>query len=110
MIAYPSVNRFLKQAEDTYYEDLEKNVSLVAMDLTEDNRGFLPDVIGESNKITIDQIVEYGELEQITDKVGNPCDDGYVLIEKRDTNDYCYTSCLVCGAYQTDNARCEKYE
>lgn len=107
IIAYPAVNRFLDQTEERYYENLEKNVRLAAIDFVQDNRNFLPDGIGNYKRISIEQIIKYGKMEQITDKDGKACESGYVVIEKKDTNEYEYTSCITCGNYQTENPTCE---
>ena len=107
-IAYPAVNSLIKQTSMKYYDDLEKNVRLAAIDFAADNRNFLPKGTGSYKRITLEQIIKYGELEQITDKNGNKCESGYVVIKKNDTANYEYTSCLVCGDYQTENPECKK--
>jgi len=107
-IAYPSIHNLLNDASNTYYEDLEKTIQLAAMDFIEDNRSFLPDKVGSVEKLTIDQIIEYQEMEEIRDKNGKHCEEGYVLIEKMDTANYRYTSCLICDSYQTDKLECKK--
>lgn len=108
IIAYPAVNHFLEKTELQYYDNLEKNVRLAAIDFAQDNKNFLPSGIGSYRRISLEQIAKYSEIEQITDKSGNKCEDGYVVIQKKDTADYEYTSCITCGNYKTVNPECEK--
>ncbi len=107
IIAYPAVKSFIDQTGDQYYQVLEDNVRLSAIDFSLENRSFLPRTVGSVKKITIDQIVKYNEMEQITDKDGNPCEEGYVIIQKKGNNDYDYTVCMTCGEYKTENASCD---
>ncbi len=116
MIAYPAVRDFLGKTEKQYYDTLEDSIKLSAVDFLADNPSFTPKNLGGYKRITLEQIVKYGEMEQITDHKGKPCDskEGYVVIEKTGDDKYEYTPCFTCGEYKTDNPKCEsnnsKYE
>ena len=106
IIAYPAVISFINQAGDQYYKTLEDNLRLAAMDFVQENKEYLPSNVGNTSRILGSDLVRYKEIEKITDKEGRSCTSSYVVIQKKGTNDYEYTSCVKCNDYQTNNVLC----
>ena len=108
MIAYPAIRSYLDKSEKTYYADMEASLESSAMDFVADHNEYLPKVLGEYRKLEVQIMVDAKEIEQVTTKDGKPCESSYVAIQKKGVGEYQYTTCLVCGTYQSKEEACKK--
>ena len=107
-ITYPNILDIVFQVDRQYYANLEKSIEFSAIDFSADNPSFLPKMIGGYKRITLEQILKYSEMDAITDRNGNPCQDGYVVIHKKGNDSYQYTPCFTCGSFKTNNKECKQ--
>ena len=83
--AIGAVSWILDDAEDNYYETLEKNVAMGAESYYADHRGSLPKSVGQSRTILIKTLVEQGYLPDVVDRSKKDCsqsENSYVKVTK----------------------------
>ena len=102
--AIGAVSWILDDAEDNYYETLEKNVAMGAESYYADHRGSLPKSVGQSRTILIKTLVEQGYLPDVVDRSKKDCsqsENSYVKVTKSSKSNYKYDVYLDCPSYQT---------
>ncbi len=92
---------FIVKGNNTYYDDLEKNVKTAVIDYYDDHRNLYPKRVGNSNSLENIHILLVSEkyMEKIVDAKGISCTKGKAIVIKKGANQYEYKICLRCPSY-----------
>ncbi|MDD2518813.1 MAG: prepilin-type N-terminal cleavage/methylation domain-containing protein [Bacilli bacterium] len=63
LIAYPGVDKYIKEARDKMYNDQVNNIVLSTKNWAIDNKLLLPKTDGETKTITIGELIDQGYVE-----------------------------------------------
>jgi len=107
LVAVPAFNKYIFKTEDNYYKTLSKSVKTAGMEYMSENSSFLPQEVGYVAKVDKNSLISSGVMEKITDSEGRECEEVKVLVEKTETGEYKYTTCMKCGSYTSSESVCE---
>ena len=105
-VSIGAVSWILQDADERYYESLEKTVAAAAESYYADHRGSLPKSIGQNRKILLKTLVEQGYLTDVVDRSKQDCtasENSYVKVTKYSKSNYLYTTYLDCPAYRIND-------
>ena len=103
IVAIVSVNKVIQKAKQNHYITSEENIKMAGQSYVQQNRNYLPKVIGQKRRIPLKTLVDKNYIEQIKDYNGNDCDlnSSYVQVFKYSQNDYSYITYLDCPVYNS---------
>ena len=107
-IAYVSYDKLIANGNGKYYEVLEETIELAGSDYYADHRDKIPSN-GEVSEISLGDLVDSSYIEPVKDSRGNTCVEGHVYARKENGR-LVYEVCLECDNYQSNEAKCKKYE
>ena len=103
IVAIVSVNKVIQKSKQNHYITSEENIKMAGQSYVQQNRNYLPKVIGQKRRIPLKTLVDKNYIEQIKDYNGNDCDlnSSYVQVFKYSQNDYSYITYLDCPVYNS---------
>lgn len=104
-IAVPSFTSYLKKAQMDTYHNYEKSMESSAENYLLMNTGLIPN-IGNTVKITADNLIKGKFLEKITDPEGSStsCNNSYIEVLRKPNTENIglkYKVCLICKRYKS---------
>ena len=106
VIAIPFFQGSLNTFREDFYTNIETNITTSAKNFFKDNRLFLPNRYLDSQKISLDTLLNEGYLsDEVVDYNGKKCDinDGYVIAVKTGNDKYEYEACFKCSEDDFDH-------
>jgi Tfp pilus assembly protein PilE len=113
LLIMPVISNYIEKTKKSYYNALEKELSIIAKDYYATNTSELPR--GQKNeegkeiyitKIRLSKLEEKNYItNDVVDQKGNKCEESYVRVENV-KGQYKYQTCLICGEYQTKEEYC----
>lgn len=107
-IGVVSYEHFIAGGNNKYYEILEDTIELAGSDYFTDHRDKIP-YNDETSEVSLGDLVDSKYIEPVKDSKGNTCEEGH-LYARRVNGHLIYEVCLECDNYQSDEAKCKKYE
>ena len=95
--------------KNDYYTKEEEKIQIAAKKFLKENQTELPKLIGTSQKIQLDKLIDNGYLEKIVDYKNDTCDlnKSYVIIYKESESNYKYGVYLNCENYTSEYKKIE---
>lgn len=104
-VAIGAVSWILDDADENYYETLEKDIAMGAESYYASHRGSLPKSVGQSRTILIKTLVDQGYLPDVVDRSKKDCsqsEKSYVKVTKSSESNFRYEVYLDCPSYKTE--------
>ena len=96
-------SKYIESSKKNYYTTQEKLITQAGRDFFNDNRGYLPTMVGEENCVTLKTLITNKYIEEVKDYNKNNCDKEKtkVCAQKISLTKYNYDTLLICDKDET---------
>ena len=110
ILAVPLFTKQLNTFRDDYYENLASNFENSGREFFSDNRMYRPTGKLEAAKVTLNTLNGQKYIDEFVDYEGGECNkDSYVVVIRKDKDEYDYHACLKCENDDYDNTVGNKF-
>ena len=110
ILAVPLFTKQLNEFRDDYYENLVSNFENSGREFFSDNRMYRPTGKLEAAKVTLNTLNGQKYIDEFVDYEGGECNkDSYVVVIRKDKDEYDYHACLKCENDDYDNTVGNKF-